>query len=510
MTRQAHVRIASVALFLSCVAAPMARGADEPGRDAVSNSVVKVFATLRLPDPFKPWTRQAPSDVTGSGVVIEGKRILTNAHVVLYAGQVQVLANQSADKLTATVESIAPGIDLAVLKLDDESFFATHPPLARATTLPEIKDAVMAYGYPTGGDSLSITKGIVSRIEFTNYTQWVSGLRVQIDAAINPGNSGGPAIVGDRMIGLAFSRLGGGTENIGYIIPCEEIELFLKDVADGRYDGKPALYDGLQTLENDSLRAYLRLGKSAEGIVVHDISGGVPDYPLKEWDLITRIGDTPVDDQGMIQIGPNLRVKLQYLVQKVARGGKIPLRIVREGKEIDVQVPVATRRPSLVPDLEGAYPSYFVYGPLVFSTATAQYVAGARNSGLSSNEMMRFFTSPWLRRMLDRPAFDGEAIVIVSSPFFPHRLSKGYSNPVTQMVTSVNGTKIRNLAHLVEVLRDAKDEFITLEFEGQMSEAIVLPRADASAATEEILTDNGVRSQGSADTMAVWGGGKGK
>jgi len=129
--------------------------------DPVENSVVKVFSTTRYPDPYKPWSKQAPAEVTGSGVVIKGKRILTNAHVVLYASQVQVQANQAGDKISATVEAIAPGIDLAVLKLDDESFFDSHPPLAWATNLPAIEDPVMVYGYPLGGTSLSITKGIV-------------------------------------------------------------------------------------------------------------------------------------------------------------------------------------------------------------------------------------------------------------------------------------------------------------------------------------------------------------
>jgi len=163
----------------------------------VENSVVKVFATVRHPDLTRPWNKQPPSDVSGSGVVIEGKRILTNAHIVLYASQIQIQANQAGDKLSATLEWIAPGIDLAVLKLDDESFFDSHAALPRATTMPDVKDTVMVYGYPTGGTSLSITKGIVSRIEFAPYNYPVSGLRIQIDAAINPGNSGGPVVVGE-------------------------------------------------------------------------------------------------------------------------------------------------------------------------------------------------------------------------------------------------------------------------------------------------------------------------
>src|SRR5882757_1864348 len=251
--------LAAGALFTGA-AFPASHAADQAQPAALENSAVKIFSTMRYPDPFKPSTNQAPSEATASAVVIEGKRILTNAHAVLYASQVQVQANAAGDKVSATILAIAPGIDLAVLQLDDPSFFDTHPPVARASKLPQIKDPVLAYGFPTGGSSLSITKGIVSRIEFASYNYPTSGLRIQIDAAINPGNSGGPALAGDQMIGLAFSRLGG-ADNIGYIIPVEEIELFLKDVADGHYDGKPELFDDLQTLENPALRTFLKLDK---------------------------------------------------------------------------------------------------------------------------------------------------------------------------------------------------------------------------------------------------------
>ena len=465
----------------------------------VEDSVVKVFSTIRQPDTSKPWTKQSPQEATGTGVIIEGHRILTNAHVVLYASQVQVQANQAGDKISATVEFTAPGIDLAVLKLDDDSFFENRPPLKRASLLPEVKDAVMAYGFPTGGMSLSITKGIVSRIEFTGYNYPVSGLRIQIDAAINPGNSGGPAVVGDKMIGLAFSTLGG-AQNIGYIIPCEEIELFLQDLQDGRYDGKPALFDDLQTLENPALRAFLKLGKSVQGIVVHEPFRPTPANPLKEWDLITRIGDTPVDDQGMVKVGPNLRVRFQYLVQKLARNGAVSLTVVRDGKEQALQMPVSPGKPLLIPDLQGTYPSYFVYGPLVFSAATSQFANG--NNALMGRAI--FFGSPLATRRGEGPAFPGEELVVVASPFLPHKLAVGYSNPMSEVVKSLNGVPIKNLRHLVQTLRDLKDDFIVLAFARSGAESMLFPRKEMLAATDEILTDNGIRSQGSAELLAVW------
>ncbi|HMD72359.1 MAG TPA: trypsin-like peptidase domain-containing protein [Steroidobacteraceae bacterium] len=467
----------------------------------LANSVVKVFSTMRYPDPFKPWTKQAPSEATGSGVIIEGKRILTNAHVVLYASQVQVQANEAGDKVAAKVVAIAPGIDLAVLELEDATFFDSRPPISRASKLPEIKDTVLAYGYPTGGSSLSITKGIVSRIEFVPYRFPVSGLRIQIDAAINPGNSGGPAIAGGRMIGLAF-RKQTGDESIGYIIPNEEIELFLRDIPDGHYHGKPAMYDDLQTLENPAMRDFLKLDKSVEGVVVHQPSKSDAAYPLKQWDVITRIGDVPIDNQGMVKLGHDLRVDFHYQIQKIVAKGLLPLIVVRAGKLMQVNLPVSPVRPTLLPDLEGGYPRYFIYGPIVFSTGTWEFVGGLEKSGASRT--LSIIKSPLLTRALDAPDDELRELVVVASPFFPHKLAKGYSNAAGSVVYSINGKRVGSLNQLVALLRDLTDEFVTLEFDQRSGESLVFPRAEMVAATEEILTDNGVRAQGSPDTLAVW------
>jgi len=112
--------------------------------------------------------------------------------------------------------------------------------------------------------------------------------------------------------------------------------------------------------------------------------------------------------------------------------------------------------------------------------------------------------------MSDQPAFPGEGLVVISSPFFPHKLAQGYSNPRAEVVKTVNGIKVKNLNHLVEILRDSKDEFIRVECENRFGETMVFPRAQMIAATDDILTDNGVRAQGSPDTLAVWNAKSGK
>lgn len=222
--------------------------------------------------------------------------------------------------------------------------------------------------------------------------------------------------------------------------------------------------------------------------------------------MITRIGDTPVDLQGMVKVGDTLRVNYRYLVQKVAKDGKVPLTVVRGGKELRVQVPIARRDNRLIADLETTYPSYFVYGPLVFSTASFQFVRGYIRASYGATWAAKLSHSgnPLMTRAGEAPGFEGERLVVIPAPFFPHKLAKGYSNPVGQVVKSVNGRPIKSLDHLVEVLRDAKEDFIAIEFVGHGVETVVFPRKEMIAATDEILTDNGVRSQGSPDMMAIW------
>jgi hypothetical protein len=162
MTFRAQLVLAATLLTM---ATPCSSQADEADDAKVRQSVVKIFATLRRPDVFRPWSKENQQETTGSGVVIAGKRILTNAHMVNHSSQVFIQPDKTSDKLAANVLALASGIDLAVLKLQDETFFDSHPPLPLRLQLPKIQQTVFAYGYPEGGTDLSITRGIVSRLE---------------------------------------------------------------------------------------------------------------------------------------------------------------------------------------------------------------------------------------------------------------------------------------------------------------------------------------------------------
>jgi hypothetical protein len=156
--------------------------------------------------------------------------------------------------------------------------------------------------------------------------------------------------------------------------------------------------------------------------------------------------------------------------------------------------------------LRGRYPSYFVYGPLVFSPVSADLAAAIAPASAT----LAIIGSPLVTRRADHPRFEGEELVVVSAPMFPHRIAKGYDSPTYKVVKEINGVPVKNIRHLVELLRDSKEKYTTIAFDDRASETIVFDRREVLDATDEILTDNGVRQQASDDLRAVWGNGDGK
>ena len=98
-----------------------------------------------------------------------------------------------------------------------------------------------------------MTEGIISRVEYVWYAENRDRHAHPGGCPVNRGNSGGPAVANGKIVGLVFSMIPS-ANNIGYLIPVEEIRMFLDDVVDGKYDGKPKLLDNMQTVENKSLR----------------------------------------------------------------------------------------------------------------------------------------------------------------------------------------------------------------------------------------------------------------
>lgn len=488
----------SISVFFLLALLP---GARVSAQIEIRDAVVKIHTTRRPPDFVRPWTKAQAQKISGTGVLIEGNRILTNAHVVNYQSSVYIQAHQSSKRQKATVLAVSPEMDLAVLTVKDDQFFDEHPALEINPEIPKLKDVVTVYGFPIGGEQLSITEGIVSRIESASYALDGFGLRIQVDAALNPGNSGGPAVADGKLLGLVFSGIRS-AENIGYLIPAEEVVTFLDDVEDGKYDGKPRLFGRFQTVENEALRQRLHLSAEQGGMMITEPDSDAEDFPLKEFDVITHVGEFELDRQGNIKISDDLKLTFHYAVPKLAQDGTVPLTVLRGEETLQVDAPVRVRKNWLVKPLRGTYPSYFVYGPMVFTTASQDLLGRLKGSGAA---MLSLRKNPLVKRRFDEPAFDGEEIVLLGARLFSHRITEGYDPQFFATVSAVNEVEIKNLRHLVETLRDIDEEFVEVQLGGNY-ETLVFRHDELIDSGEEILEDEGIRSQYSSDLEEVWEG----
>ncbi len=465
--------------------------------DVVRESVVKLHVTARAPNFMEPWTKANAKSQSGSGAIIAGNRILTNAHVVLYANQIFIQFHESTDRHPAVVAAISPEMDLAVVEMEDPSLLQGRPPLEIQTGIPGFKETVNVYGYPMGGNDLSITEGIISRIEYANFSSDGAGLRIQVDAALNPGNSGGPAVVDGKIIGLVFSKISQ-ADGIGYLIPSVEIQMFLDDIADRTYDGKPNVFDLRQSTENPALREKLGLTDDVTGVMVKTPDDESDEYPIKAWDVITHIGTHDIDNRGHVELRDDLRVLFPFLIPELTADEHVPMTIFREGQEIEVQVPVVRKRPLILPELNGEYPRHFIYGPMVFTPATRDLV---RNLGSKGLTLFAAMDSPLLYSYNAKPDFPDEELVVFR--MLDHRRTKGYGSIPFGVITHVNDISVKNLRHLMELLRDNQQEFITYTV-GGLYETIVFRRDEMQETTEDVMDESGIRYQYSKDLAEVW------
>ena len=138
-----------------------------------------------------PWKVNAPTTSTGTGFAIGNKRILTNCHVVHGNTSLRVFKHGVAGNFPARVLCESAVCDLALVTVDDETFWRGLPSVSFQEHVPNLDDTVCAVGYPLGATSVTLTRGVVSNVKLSDLSltdMQEHQLTVQIDAAINPGN----------------------------------------------------------------------------------------------------------------------------------------------------------------------------------------------------------------------------------------------------------------------------------------------------------------------------------
>ena len=456
----------------------------------INKAVVKIFSITHAPHFYMPWQRKTQQKGIGSGVILKGNRILTNAHLVANSVFIQVKKAGDPEKYQARVKSVGHQCDLAILEMEDNSFFEGTESLELGG-LPNPQDEVSVFGYPQGGNEISITKGIVSRIEMMVYAHGsFKLLGVQIDAAINPGNSGGPVLMDGQVAGIAMQSLRQG-ENIGYIIPTPVINHFLKDVEDGKFDGFPD--DGVlaQPMENEALRDYHGMKKGETGVLVVMVAYGGSAYGhIQPGDVVTEIDGVPVANDGSILMTDDLRVSADYLVRKRFLGDEIELSIIRDKTRFKIKLPLLGEKP-LIPLVYDKVPSYYIFGGMVFTPLTINYLMEWGPSW-SHNAPPKLVAETQGALVTE----ERREIVMLSNTL-AHPMNAGYQDLFYSEVAKVNGTPVGDMKTLARLLDNTVGKYTVIELEKGV--IIVVDNERTATAEKKILERSGASHRASPD-----------
>ena len=342
----------------------------------IEDSVIMISCVMQDLNYVTPWKQTSMTRGVGSGLIISGNRILTNAHNISNQRYIEVKKRDSAQRYPAMVSFVGHDCDLAILTVTDPSFFDDCPPL-EIGDLPQIHSTVQTYGFPVGGRHVSVTEGVVSRIQTSNYshTQFDSHLVIQTDAAINPGNSGGPVVQDGRVVGVAFQGLRS-ADNIGYMIPTTVIKHFLKDIEDSQYGGFGSLgFSMFFGLHNKSYADYLKVPTGQQGVVVlSTLMHSSVENIFQKGDVITQIEDYDIDNDGMIDIY-GLKLSLGEVIEQKQIGEKLDITYYRNGQKNTATATVALNRGILEYSKQfDMKPRYEVYAGLTFVPLTRNFL----------------------------------------------------------------------------------------------------------------------------------------
>jgi hypothetical protein len=374
---------------------------------------------------------------------------------------------------------------LAVLQVEDPTFFAGLVPLEFGD-VPSLHTTVTTIGYPIGGQRMSITRGVVSRIEYRSYVHsgLDSHLAIQTDAAINPGNSGGPVVQDGKVVGVAFQGIGGGqAQNTGYMIPTPVIQRFLADIQDGRYDGYPELAIGTFNLVNQTVREKLGLPMDSSGLLVtHVQPEGSADGFLKDGDVLMKVDGHPIMSDGQIDLDGE-RILMVEIVERKFIGDTVLFTVLRGGTTKDVEVPLKGAQFYMYRAHEyDALPRYLVFAGLVFQPLTLDFLQRYQPTEPAVLDAYEFQISDGV--YVERPE------IVVLSQILADPINTYMGGFQMSVVEEVNGRTIGSMKDLDEALSAPAERYV-IKVRGE-GVPLVLEADKVAAAQERIAKQYGI------------------
>ena len=422
-------------------------------------SVAQVRVTSYEVEFENPWQKGSGSQFFGSAVLIDDDRMITNAHVISLPLRIDVRRGDSNRWYKAVIENVSDASDLAILVVKDKSFYKGSRPVTIGNDVV-LGSEMTVVGFPIGGDSVSITEGILSRTEVTAYAHsGIQNLTYQLDAAINPGNSGGPVFHNGKLVAISSQSLEE-SDNIGYAIPVHVINQFIADVKDGKVDGVPILPFYTQIIFNSTQRDFYGMG-GRSGLRVIQSAGPEDERCLADGDIILSVDGLPIGPDGMIRAGTLGSVPIDYLASSKQLGDSLDFELVAKGKNRSVSC-----------ELNWTWNDVFTVTPTTYKYRPVWAQVGGIVVVEMTDELFEFLHTNEIA--LQEGVTDTETQLQQGTPQDPsrylfvvnvlqHDLNAGY-DVTGLLLNTVNGIALRNIKHLQQLLDSNPLPWVELGF----------------------------------------------
>jgi S1-C subfamily serine protease len=429
--------------------------------------------------------------------------------VVSFSDTLQVRKDGDFEKHEVRLLFVNHEVDIALFTVVADDFWAGAVELPLGST-PRLQQRVDVVGFPMGGNGISITTGIVSRLDWGSYAHGgCENLLVTVDAAINGGNSGGPAISNGKVVGVAFQSLLD-ADNIGFIVPCEVLCTVLRDFDEAVAASPPgsgpcepliprgfARFDpNTQCCENKEIRRAAGLPDGTSGVLIREVPllsnlNGV----LLKGDVIVALDGEPVSNDGRIKHGTGSPMDFRVKVTLKLVGEPLMLSVMRGGERFDIAA-LAELAPQIVPKRWFGPAAYVVFAGMVFVPMHSQKGADG---------LLEFPYNSWtagLHKHAGRKHVNAKQQVCSLAAILPHTLMLGYDFSFFQHepLLKVDGVDVLCLADILRATTQARGPWITFEFGD--SKQVVLLLEDARVATTELMSKHGI-AQAASDGVAA-------
>lgn len=451
-----------------------------------TRSVVLIESVHKAAGYEEPWQMQPHSTSRGSGFLVAGGKILTNAHVVADQVMTTVRRVDMSEQFSARVLFVDYDRDLALLEVADSRFLSGLVPLELGG-MPRVGSAVDIVGFQDGLEKIAITRGTVSRYESILFRGQKAAITLNVDASARPGNSGGPLMQGGRAVGIVFAGYG----SIAYVVPVERVSQWMADTGDGRIDGVPDVGVETQKVESVAMKECLGLGPTGGGVYVTAVEYGTSAWGvLREGDVIRAIDGQPVEADGTYISEFGDRFDYRYLFGRRQVGETASLEVLRAGQSLTLSMPIKPRRTLVPGNLHDVRATYLVYGGLLFQPLNENYLGTWSEWKYVPPELESLYFYGKVR--------EGRREVILLTKILPHEVNRGYSI-ANEVVEEVNGKPIGSMQDLVLAIDSHPGPFQRFRFSN--GTLVVIDARKVNMAQAEILKNYQIPADRSQDLL---------